>query len=75
MKKKTWSERQKDDVRVLIEEAKIRNNFTDEQLSGYMGISDRTLREKGSDPGGITLGKLMILGELTGKEIRFVSKA
>ena len=53
MKKKTWSERQKDDVRVLIEEAKIRNNFTDEQLSGYMGISDRTLREKRSAQAGL----------------------
>lgn len=75
MRKKTSDQRQKDDVRVLIEEAKIRNNFTDEQLSGYMGISDRTLREKRSDPSGITLDKLMILGELTGKEIRFANKA
>ena len=46
MKKKTWSERQKDDVRVLIAEAKIKNNFDDDELSRYLGIGDRTLRDR-----------------------------
>ena len=39
MKKKTWSERQKDDVRVLIAEAKIKNNF--EQDSNSAGINGK----------------------------------
>lgn len=52
MKKKSPVQRQKDDVRVLIEEAKIRNGFGDGELSRYLGIADRTLRERRADPGG-----------------------
>lgn len=73
MKKKTWSERQKDDVRVLIAEAKIKNNFDDE-LSRYLGIGDRTLRDRKIDPGALTLDKILILLELTGKEANYVKR-
>lgn len=76
MKKKTPDQRQKDDVRVLIEEAKIRNGFGDGELSRYLGIADRTLRERRADPGGgITLDKLIIIMELAGKEMKFVERA
>lgn len=75
MKKKSPVQRQKDDVRVLIEEAKIRNGFGDGELSRYLGIADRTLRERRADPGGITLDKLIIIMELTGKEMKFVERA
>ena len=74
MKKKTWSERQKDDVRVLIAEAKIKNNFDDDELSRYLGIGDRTLRDRKIDPGASTLDKILILLELTGKEANYVKR-
>ena len=64
-------QRQKDDVRVLIEEAKIRNKLTESALSTVMGISTTTLTERKRDPGGMTIDKLLILLELTGKEFRF----
>ena len=75
MKKKTPDQRQKDDIRVLIEEAKIRNGLNEGELSRCMGISTTTLSERKKDPGGITIDKLFILLELTGKEIRYVERA
>ena len=71
MKKLTLADRQKDDVRVLIEEAKIRNGFNEGELARYMGISTTTLTERKKDPGGLILDKLLILLELTGKEIHY----
>lgn len=71
MKKRSPDQRQKDDVRVLIEEAKIRNKLTESELSGIMGISTTTLTERKREPGGMTIDKLLILLELTGKEFRF----
>ena len=75
MKKKNTDQRQKDDVRVLIEEAKIRNDFNESELSRYLGISTTTLTEEKDNPGRITLEKLLILLELTGKEMKFVERA
>lgn len=69
--KRSPDQRQKDDVRVLIEEAKIRNKLTESALSTVMGISTTTLTERKRDPGGMTIDKLLILLELTGKEFRF----
>ena len=74
MTKKDRTQRQKDDVRVLLEEAKIRNGLNDYELSKYLGIADRTLRERRSDPGGITINNLIILMELAGKEMKFVER-
>ena len=70
-KKRSPDQRQKDDVRVLIEEAKIRNKLTESDLSVIMGISTTTLTERKREPGGMTIDKLLILLELTGKEFRF----
>ena len=75
MKKKNTDQRQKDDVRVLIEEAKIRNDFNESELSRYLGISTTTLTGKKGDPGKLTLETLWILLELTGKEMKFVERA
>ena len=69
MKKKTPDQCQKDDIRVLIEEAKIRNSFNDSELARYMGISTTTLTERKKDPGGLTLDKILILLEITGRGI------
>ena len=74
MKRQDPFKKQLDDIRVLIEEAKIRNNFSDYELATYLGISDRTLRDKKTDPSTLPLNKLFILLELTGKKIKFVDK-
>ena len=74
MKKKSPEQRQKDDVRVLIEEAKIKNNLGDAELSRCLGFSDRALRERRADPGPLTFDRLLTIAELAGKEIRYVEK-
>lgn len=74
MKKKSPEQRQKDAVRVLIEEAKIKNNLGDIQLSQYLGITTRTLSERKRDPGPLTLDKIIIIAELAEKEVKLVEK-
>ena len=74
MKKQDPLKRQIDDVRILFAEAKIRNNLDDNQLARYLGISDRTLRERKSDPLPLSLDKLFHLLTLAGKKIKFVDK-
>lgn len=75
MKKLTLADRQKDDVRVLIEESKIRNGLDEKRLSMALGIAPTTLADRKRDPGGITFEKLLILLELTGREVQFVKTA
>ena len=74
MKKKSPEQRQKDAVRVLIEEAKIKNNLSDIQLSQYLGITTRTLNERNRDPGLLTLDKIIIISELAEREVKLIEK-
>lgn len=74
MKKKSPEQRQKDAVRVLIEEAKIKNNLSDIQLSQYLGITTRTLNERKRDPGLLTLDKIIIISELAEREVKLIEK-
>lgn len=74
MKRKSLEQRQKDAVRVLIEEAKIKNNLGDIQLSQYLGVTTRTLSERKRDPGPLTLDKIIIIAELAEKEVKLVEK-
>lgn len=68
-------ERQLDDIRVLVAEAKIRNNFNDDELAAYIGLSKASLAERKSDPRRFTLNQLYVILELCGKELKFVEKA
>lgn len=75
MKSKKPSEWQKDNIRVLIEEAKIRNNFDDDELAQYLGFSTNYFRERKANPCKLTIEKLQILLELTKKEMKFSETA
>ena len=46
MRKNNKMERQLDDIRVLVAEAKIRNNFNDDELAAYIGLSKASLAER-----------------------------
>ena len=74
MKVKTSDQRHLDDIRVLIEEAKIRNNLNEPELSRCLGISTTTLSEQKKEPGRLTVAKLLILLHLAGKEIQYINK-
>ena len=75
MKSKKPSEWQKDSIRLLIEEAKIRNNFDDNELALYLGFCTSSFRERKATPEKLTIEKLQILLHLTGKELKFVETA
>lgn len=75
MKSKKPSEWQKDSIRLLIEEAKIRNNFNDNELALYLGFCTSSFRERKANPEKLTIEKLQILLQLTGKEMKFVETA
>ena len=75
MKKLTLADRQKDDVRVLIEEAKIRNGLDEKRLSMALGIAPTTLAERKRDHGGITFEKPLILMDIAVREAQFVKTA
>ena len=63
-----------DSAKVLLYEAKVRNNLSDEALAKRIGLSSRTIQERRRKPENLTLDKLAILSELAGKEIKFVEK-
>ena len=73
MRKNNKMERQLDDIRVLVAEAKIRNNFNDDELALYIGLSKASLAERKSDPR--RFNQLYVILELCGKELKFVEKA
>ena len=75
MRKNNKMERQLDDIRVLVAEAKIRNNFNDDELAAYIGLSKASLAERKSDQKRFTLNQLYVILELCGKELKFVEKA
>ena len=75
VKTKKPSEWQKDSIRLLIEEAKIRNNFDDNELALYLGFCTSSFRERKANPQKLTIEKLQILLQLTGKEMKFVETA
>ena len=74
MNKKS-TEWQNDSIRVLMEEAKIRNNFDDSELAQYLGLCTSSFRERKANPGKLTIEKLQILLELTKKEMKFSETA
>ena len=75
VKSKKPSEWQKDSIRLLIEEAKIRNNFDDNELALYLGFCTSSFRERKANPEKLTIEKLQILLQLTRKEMKFVETA
>lgn len=61
-------------MRVLIEEAKIRNSLNESDLALCIGIRKSALTKRKQNPELITLKELSKLLELTGKELKFVEK-
>lgn len=74
MKRKTAYQANIDSVKVLLYEAKVRNDFTDRDLAGLLGITERTLTSRRADPSAFTLDKFFLLLELAGKEVQYTQK-
>lgn len=74
MKRKSTYQSQLDGVKVLMYEAKVRNDLTDQGLASLLGVTERTLGSRRADPAGFTVDKLFLLLELAGKEILYIPK-
>lgn len=62
-----------DDIRLLIEEAKIKTGFNDEKIASRMGISPGTLRNKkckSGDPSSLRLSHIWVLEALAGRTLK-----
>lgn len=74
MKRKSTYQTQLDGVKVLMYEAKVRNDLTDQGLASLLGVTERTIRSRRDDPAGFTLDKFLLLLELAGKDLQYVPK-
>lgn len=58
-----------DEVKILINEAKIRNHLTDGGLAKKMGISVSTLHKWRQQPGFFRLEHIWLIEQLAGREL------
>lgn len=65
--KKSLYQKKEDDVKLLINEAKIRNNLKDEGLAKKIGMPLNTFRKQKIHPGGMRLDYLWAIEELAGR--------
>lgn len=72
MKKKNEYQKQEDDVKVLIAEAKVRNDFTDEQLAKKIGMSYSTFKKQKLSPGSMRMSYVWLIAVLAGKKFETI---
>lgn len=68
MLKKNYYKRREDDMKVLIAEAKARNNLDNKGLAKKIGVSHSSISHKTCHPGNFSCSQLWLLEELAGKE-------
>lgn len=68
MPKKTYYQKKEDDMKILIAEAKTRNNLDNKGLARKIGVSKSTIDHKACHPGNFSCSQLWLLEELAGKE-------
>ncbi len=67
MAKKNYYKRREDDMKVLIAEAKARNNLDNTGLAKKIGVSPSTISHKACHPGNFRCSQLWLLEELAGR--------
>lgn len=68
--KKSEYQRQEDEVKLLICEAKIRNNLTDEGLARKIGIPFSTLGKRKCHPGDFRMHHIWLIEQLAGRPLK-----
>lgn len=66
MAKKTYFQRKEDDIKILISEAKTKNNLTDKALAKKIGMNPNTFSCMKLKPGDIDLKYIWRIEELAG---------
>ena len=69
MKKSDYQQRG-DEVKILINEAKVRNNLTDEGLAKKMNMPLPTLRNRKCNPGRFRMDDIWMIELLAGRPLR-----
>lgn len=72
LKKENPNKRALDDVKILMYEAKTRNDLNEEGLAKCMGVSVSTLGDRKKFPGKTTLEEMLALMKLTGRQIKYM---
>ena len=67
--KKSAYQQHEDEVKILINEAKVRNNLTDEGLAKKIGMPLGTLRNRIVHPGRYRLDDIWLLEQLAGRRL------
>lgn len=68
--KKSIYQQQEDEVKLLISEAKIRNNLTDEGLARKIGMPFNTLGKRKCHPGDFRMHHIWLIEQLAGRPLR-----
>lgn len=66
---KSYYQQREDETKILIAEAKVRNNLTDVQLAQKIGIPLGTLRNQKSHPGRMRLDYIWAIEKLAGRKL------
>lgn len=67
LKKKNYYQQRSDDVRMLIAEAKVRNNLTGEGVAKKIGMPVNTFNKKACHPEEFRCKHVWLLEELAGR--------
>lgn len=68
--KKSYYQRRSDDVKILIHEAKVKNNLTDEMLAKKIGMKYGTFKKQKLHPGDLRLDYVWAIEVLAGREVK-----
>lgn len=64
---KSYYQQREDEIKIIIAEAKIRHNLTDEELSKKIGMPFNTFNKKKLHPGELRGRHIWLLESLAGK--------
>ncbi len=70
MVKKSTYQKNADEVKILINEAKTRNDLTDEKLAKRIGMPLGTLRTRKCNPGRFRMDDIWLIEQLAGRPLR-----
>lgn len=67
MSRKSYYQQREDDTKLLIAEARTRNNLTNKELAKKIGVPFNTFNKRTCHPGELKLSQLWLLEKLAGR--------
>ncbi len=69
IKKKTYYQQREDEIKIMISEAKVKNNLTNESLAKKIGMPLSTFSKLKMTPGKMRLDSIWLIEELAGRRV------